>query len=66
MLKNEYIEKLRECPSWEEECPYYDWRYHKCSMFAEENCEPKDECDSYAFHLENEDEEDEENYFNNL
>jgi hypothetical protein len=28
-------------------------------MFAKENCEPKDECDSYAFHLENEEEDDE-------
>ena len=49
MLKNGYISKLRDCPSWNEDCPYYDWRYHKCSMFAEENCEPKDECDSCAF-----------------
>lgn len=66
MSKDNYIKKLRNCPSWNEDCIYYDWRYHKCNMFAVENCEPKDECDDYAFYLENEDEEDEENYFNNL
>ena len=49
MLKNEYIERLRECSINDELCPYYDWRYQKCSMFAEEGCEPKDECDGYAF-----------------
>lgn len=38
---------LRECPMQDYSCPYWDWRTHKCTMYAETECEPSEECDSY-------------------
>ena len=38
-------EDLRECPYDECDCPYWDWETQKCTMYAEEGCEPSEECD---------------------
>ena len=34
MTREEYIKKLRVCLFNDENCPYYDWRYHKCDRLA--------------------------------
>lgn len=47
MDKLNYIKALIPCLSENFDCPYWDERYHKCKMFAEENAYPWDECDEY-------------------
>lgn len=47
---------LRECPRDDISCPYWDWSTHKCTMYAEEGAEPKDECDEYFGFEESEEE----------
>lgn len=47
MDKSNYIKALIPCLSQSSDCPYWDEKYHKCKMFAEENDYPWDECGEY-------------------
>lgn len=38
---------LIECPTADCDCPYWDWRYHKCAMMAQGEGDPRKECDNY-------------------
>lgn len=38
---------LIECPTADYDCPYWDWRYHKCAMMAQGEGDPRKECDNY-------------------
>ena len=52
MNKNEYIAGLHECPIDDELCPYYDWRYQKCSLYVKEKLYPWEECEDYIEAME--------------
>lgn len=47
MLKEDYIKALYPCLAENEDCPYFDWRYQKCAMFAQTNSFPWNECEEY-------------------
>lgn len=38
---------LIECPTADCDCPYWDWRYHKCAMMAQGEGDPSKECDNF-------------------
>ena len=55
--KDNYIKSLQECPISDVDCPYYDWKYQKCAMFAETKSLPQYECDGYIMYMDEEEEE---------
>lgn len=54
--KDNYIKSLQECPINDVDCPYYDWKYQKCAMFAKTNSLPQYECDGYIMYMDEEEE----------
>ena len=48
------MKKYYECPTQNCECPYWDWKRHKCAMEGG----PAGECDEYDFYNSDEEEED--------
>ena len=52
--------KYYECPTQNCECPYWDWKRHKCAMEVMDGDSPAGQCDEYdAFNDDEEDEDDE-------
>ena len=54
------MKKYYECPTQDHECPYWDWKHHKCAMGVIDGVGPAGECDEYDFYNGDEEEEDEE------
>lgn len=52
------MSKYYECPTANTECPYWDWKRHKCAMEVMDGDSPAGQCDEYdAFNEEDEDDE---------
>lgn len=41
-------DKYLDCPTFDFMCPYYDENRHKCAMLANDEGDPREECDAYA------------------
>ena len=41
-------EKYLDCPIFDFMCPYYDERRHKCAMLANNEGDPREECDAFV------------------
>ena len=51
------IDKTIKCPAGSEDCPYY--RFGWCQMVAETGDDPLEECDDYAYYVEEEEDDNE-------
>ena len=51
------MKKYYDCPTQNEECPYWDWKRHKCRMATDEGMGPAGECDEYDTFNPEEDED---------
>lgn len=55
-MKGEVIMKLNptskdkylECPTFDFMCPYYDENRNKCAMLANDEGDPREECDAFV------------------
>ena len=47
-LKPTSKDKYLDCPTFDFMCPYYDENRNKCAMLANNEGDPREECDAYA------------------
>lgn len=55
------MKRYHECPTQNCECPYWDWKHHKCAMELMTGDSPIGQCDEYDAFNPKEDEEENEN-----
>ena len=51
-----HISKTIKCPAGSEDCPYYSCGW--CQLEEETGSDPLDECDDYAYYVEEEEDDD--------
>lgn len=54
------MKQYHECPTQNCECPYWDWKHHKCAMELMTGDSPSGQCDEFDAYKEDENEDNEE------